>query len=375
MIGKTIRQQIARALAVVTIFTGTFTFQCLTNTTEVEAAIAQTRTSVNFRVGPSSNYTVIRKLSAGSVIDVISHTTSWSKVTQGGTTGYLSTSYIDFTATGKITGRVNLRKTASSSGTILTKIPAGSTVKVLAGPVNSWYKVIWNNLSGYVYKTYINVSDATVASPVENTSGVEPAGPVTTTGKYTLTGSTPKYMNAADAKAQKNSVGAYPAGSYYIFKTSDGMYNISLTKGEAGAWINPDAKTAPVTPSAPTPSAPSATPVPEYTATYEGYTKMTWTFTFYTNLPVENGGYTVTAMGTKLRYGVLASNYWPLRSQVILPDWGNFIIEDRGGSNFYSKYRLDMLIPRNSGESDYQYLSRVNNMGVRSISGYIKPFK
>ena len=375
MIGKTIKQQIARTLAVVAIFTGTFTFQCYTNTTVAEAAIAKTSASVNFRVGPSSNYSIIRKLSAGSIIDVISHNTSWSKVTQSGSTGYLSSKYIDFTSTGAITGRVNLRTRGSSSGSIVTQIPAGETVKVLAGPISGWYKVTWKNLTGYIYKSYLKVSDAAIvapAPPVQNTAGPEPSGPVSSTGKYTLTGTTPKYMNATDAKNQKNSVGNYTAGSYYIFKTYNGMHNVSLTKGEAGAWINPEAKAVPVTPVIPPKP---ATPVPEYTGTYEGYTKMTWTFTFYTNLPVENGGYTVTAMGTKLRYGVLASNYWPLKSQVILPDWGNFIIEDRGGSNFDSKYRLDMLIPRNSGESDYQYLARVNNMGVKSIPGYIKPFK
>lgn len=102
---------------------------------------------------------------------------------------------------------------------------------------------------------------------------------------------------------------------------------------------------------------------------------MTWTFTFYTDLPSENGGWTTTALGTPLRYGVLSSNYWPLRSQVILPGWGEFTVEDRGGSAFDSKTRMDMLIPRNTGESDYQYQSRIRAMGVQSITGYIKPYK
>lgn len=59
--------------------------------------------------------------------------------------------------------------------------------------------------------------------------------------KYTLSKSTKIYMNAANAKNQKNSVGSYSAGTYYIYKKSDGMINITKSKGKAGAWINPNA--------------------------------------------------------------------------------------------------------------------------------------
>ena len=58
--------------------------------------------------------------------------------------------------------------------------------------------------------------------------------------KYTLSKSTKIYMNAANAKNQKNSVGSYPADTYYIYKKSDGMINITKSKGKAGAWINPN---------------------------------------------------------------------------------------------------------------------------------------
>lgn len=366
MIGKNLQHQIAKGLAFVAIFTGTFTVQAFTASLEAQAALAKTSSSVNFRVGPSNNYTIIRKLAVGSIIDVISHNTAWSKVIQEGTTGYLSTKYITFTSVGSITGQVNLRSWGSTTGKILTKLPAGTTVMILAGPVNGWYKVIGKNLTGYVYKNYIKVDEIALAAPNERTIQRIPIAsenPMTTPAKFNLASSTAKYLNAADAKDQKNSIGTYGAGSYYIFKTFDGMHNISTIPGQAGAWINPMVKSA------------QSTDALQLLGSYEGYTKMTWNISFYTNLPRENGGYTTTALGTQLRYGVLSSNYWPLRSQIILPDWGNFTVEDRGGPNFDSKYRFDMLIPRNSAESDYEYLSRVNNMGIRSITGYIKPAK
>lgn len=47
------------------------------------------------------------------------------------------------------------------------------------------------------------------------------------------------YMNSANAANRKNSVGTYVAGTYYVFNESNGMINITKTKGVAGGWINP----------------------------------------------------------------------------------------------------------------------------------------
>lgn len=47
------------------------------------------------------------------------------------------------------------------------------------------------------------------------------------------------YMNAANAKAKKNAVTKVSAGTYYIYNESNGMKNVSKTKGVAGSWINP----------------------------------------------------------------------------------------------------------------------------------------
>ena len=74
MIGKNLQHQIAKGLAFVAIFTGTLTVQPFTASLEAQAALAKTSSSVNFRIGPSNNYTIIR--AAGSIIDVISHNTA-----------------------------------------------------------------------------------------------------------------------------------------------------------------------------------------------------------------------------------------------------------------------------------------------------------
>lgn len=62
---------------------------------------------------------------------------------------------------------------------------------------------------------------------------------------YKVVTSINKYSTASDAKAKKNSVGKYAAGTYYIYSKypngSNGMYNITTdsTATSAGAWINP----------------------------------------------------------------------------------------------------------------------------------------
>ena len=364
MVSKPSRTKFMKRLAMAALVASTISVSSALRPATALGAMAQTTSSVNFRVGPSTNYSVIQKLVAGTAIDVLSHGQTWSKVELSGTTGYLSTRYIDFTSTGYITGRVNLRSRGSSKGTSLLKIPSGSTVTVLSGPVNGWYKVRWNDLTGYIYKNYVMVEEMTVGllPGPETPAGIAPVGalPAETGAAFTLTGPAQKYLTAADAIAKTNASGIYPAGRYYIYKTALGMINVSPIYGEAGAWIDPTGGL----------TGPSGA---QSVSSLEGYTRITWNVSFYTTLPQENGGYNTTALGTGLRYGVLSSNYWPLGSQVVLPGWGSFTVEDRGSASFDSKYRLDMVIPRNPGESDARYLDRIHQMGVQTIPGYVKP--
>lgn len=96
---------------------------------------------------------------------------------------------------------------------------------------------------------------------------------------------------------------------------------------------------------------------------------LTFYLTFYTDLPSENGGWTVTATGDKLVFGVVANNVWPLYTKLYVEGYGTMTVKDRGGSEFYSKSRLDVFIPRKSGESNSAYLYRVNMMGRRTVKG------
>lgn len=93
--------------------------------------------------------------------------------------------------------------------------------------------------------------------------------------------------------------------------------------------------------------------------------------TYYTNLPSENGGYTVTCTGEPLSGDIVANNVIPQGTNIILDD-RVVKVADRGAESIFSvENRLDVLAHRNSGESDEAYLERVNNMGRVDVKGYI----
>lgn len=106
---------------------------------------------------------------------------------------------------------------------------------------NSTDRKIFNENIDEIAKGILKCFDIKVSGTSSSSSSSKPSSTPSSSEKYTLSKSTKIYMNAANAKNQNNSVGSYPAGTYYIYKKSDGMINITKTKGKAGAWINPNA--------------------------------------------------------------------------------------------------------------------------------------
>ncbi|GIN86987.1 hypothetical protein J6TS2_33730 [Heyndrickxia sporothermodurans] len=48
------------------------------------------------------------------------------------------------------------------------------------------------------------------------------------------------YSTAVDAKSKKNKKTTVVAGTYYVYNKSNGMINVTKTKGVPGSWINPN---------------------------------------------------------------------------------------------------------------------------------------
>lgn len=95
--------------------------------------------------------------------------------------------------------------------------------------------------------------------------------------------------------------------------------------------------------------------------------------TFYTSLICENSSAgAVTCQNKPLIPGGVANNVIPLNTKIYLEGYGQVVVNDKGSDKYFGvDNRLDVYVPREAGESDEQYLQRVNSLGVKKVQGYI----
>lgn len=106
-----------------------------------------------------------------------------------------------------------------------------------------------------------------------------------------------------------------------------------------------------------------------------GYEKHTFEVAFYSDLNCENGFGNITATGEVLEDGVIANNFLDFGTKVYIEGLGVKTVKDRGSKKyFYDVSKIDVFVPRNNNESDYEYYERVNSMGRKKVNGYILYF-
>lgn len=132
-----------------------------------------TSDSVNFRSGPSTNYSSICKLNKGDKVEYIGESGSWIKVKFEGKTGYVYGSYIGEYASIYLNVKyvtassLNVRKGASTSYSVIGTLSKGTKVELISTS-NGWSKIKYNGNVGYVSSKYLSnsiVEDNTTASP------------------------------------------------------------------------------------------------------------------------------------------------------------------------------------------------------------------
>ena len=146
-----------------------------TNTMYVTASAG-----LNLRKGPSTSYAVIKTLSKGTEVTVVSSSNGWSKVNVGGVSGYVSSDYLsstkpstgssssnestsNSTSTMYTTDRLNLRKGAGTSYSVITTLDKGIAVTVHSSS-NGWSKVSVNGMTGYVSSSYLSSTKPSTGS-------------------------------------------------------------------------------------------------------------------------------------------------------------------------------------------------------------------
>lgn len=108
---------------------------------------------------------------------------------------------------------------------------------------------------------------------------------------------------------------------------------------------------------------------PTSRSAYQRGTPIRMTLSFYGDFAHENGGYSTDAQGNKLVAGTVASNAYSFGTQFYF-NGQIFTVRDRGGSSFSSSNRLDVFVPRQNGESDYEYKQRIKQYGKRTVTMY-----
>ncbi len=113
----------------------------------------------------SSQNNVIGDYNVGTRVTILAQTSNgFYQVVVNGVTGYMHKDYVKIigeteaasTASGTTTANVYLRAKASSTGTVLTTIPKGSTLSIL-GSSGEYYQAQYGSLTGYLVKKYVSV--------------------------------------------------------------------------------------------------------------------------------------------------------------------------------------------------------------------------
>lgn len=134
-------------------------------------AIAIVETYVDIRSTASDSGEVVGKLYNGSFATVESEADGWVKIKSGAVEGYVKAEsltrgeevknnyqkYIGYIATATV-DTLNVRKTASTTGEIVTKLSKGTKCSVIEQADAEWAKISVASYEGYVSKQYITIA-------------------------------------------------------------------------------------------------------------------------------------------------------------------------------------------------------------------------
>lgn len=181
-----------------------------------QAIVTTSSGKLNMRSGASSSYPIIKRLSNGSTVTVVSRVGDWYYVTAGTTTGYVSASFLRSSGTSVPSqsvpatnntpadssqtmlgasayvatsgGSLNMRSTPDSQGGVIRRLPNGANVTIQE-KVNDWYRVSYNGKQGYVLGTYLRVNQSNTSSATSGTASGSSSSASTSSTAYVNTAS------------------------------------------------------------------------------------------------------------------------------------------------------------------------------------------
>jgi uncharacterized protein YgiM (DUF1202 family) len=124
------------------------------------ATIMKTTTAVNLRSAASTSSKVIVVVAKGVKVSAIGTSGSWRKVIVGSRTGWIYGKYLVKVTTAPVssvkttTVALNLRASASTTARVITVLPKGTKVTVIASS-GVWRKVTVGSRTGWVHSAYL----------------------------------------------------------------------------------------------------------------------------------------------------------------------------------------------------------------------------
>ena len=123
----------------------------------------QTTARLNLRAGAGTNHRVIRTLSTGQNLTILSESNGWMRVRVGNEEGFVSAEWIRIvngggtTPTnrqGQTTTRLNLRAGAGTNHRVIRTLPTGQNLTILSES-NGWMRVRVGNEEGFVSSEWV----------------------------------------------------------------------------------------------------------------------------------------------------------------------------------------------------------------------------
>ena len=157
--------------------------------------LLDSRSKLNFRAAAGFGSRVIATIPHGATVEIVQYATDWCAAKYLGSSGYLSTAYLLFSAdpgeapsaTPEATAppassgelvvsatSLNLRASPSTSAKLLAQLPQGARLTQLE-QLAGWYKVRWITMEGYVSAAYVRPAEGAPASAAPDLQPTPPA--------------------------------------------------------------------------------------------------------------------------------------------------------------------------------------------------------
>ena len=190
-----------------------------------------TTAGLNVRTGPSTSYAKIATLSYGQSVNVLSTSNGWSKINYNGSTGYVSSQYLQSTKPSSssssetsqtvkyvnTTSGLNMRTGPATSYAKITTIAYGQSVNVLSTS-NGWSKINYSGSTGYVSSQYLQ-STKPSSSASSNSGSTSVSSSASSVIAYAKTLLGKPYVWGAQGPNSFDCSGF----TYYVFKNKAGI--------------------------------------------------------------------------------------------------------------------------------------------------------